>query len=119
MNELSALWRPHLAAVAAVMNNVLRVRWDRAIEGVEVLHLYGWVDRPDGRADFVMLGVEWRHRAGDGQPFELFTMTSSADPALNDELAKAIGVEPDDHADCQRIEEVFGGMVTNAIKLGR
>lgn len=115
MNELPSLWRPHLQAIAEVMGKVLRVRWDRMIDGGHVLRFYGWVDRPDGRADFVLLDVEWR--AGIVGQLDFSTSTSSADPALNAELAHALGLDPDDHEPCKRIEEVFGGLVPNAIRL--
>lgn len=118
MNELPPLWRPFLSKIAETMNEVKRVRWDRCIDGGELLRLYGWFDRPDDHADFVILDVEWRHRADPTtEPLAFFFSTSSADPELSAELAKAIGIEVDDHAPCQRIEEVFGGLVTNAVKL--
>ncbi|HXI95620.1 MAG TPA: hypothetical protein VNG04_05810 [Candidatus Acidoferrum sp.] len=113
--QLSEPWRKHLGTISAVLNKAPRVRWDRCIDdGGGVLHLYGWVDRDDGRADFVLLNVQ---RYSDVDFIDYAFYTSSPDAELTAELAKAIGITMDVHIPCKRIEEVFGGMVTNAIKL--
>lgn len=119
MNELSAHWRPHLAGLAQVMNKAKCVRWDRCIDGPDILRIYGWIDRPDGRADFVIIEAHRRtdvHRDEVVAP-DCYLLSSNADPDINAELAKAIDLDLGNFTPCQRIEEVFGGMVTNAIKL--
>jgi hypothetical protein len=96
------------------MNAVHQVRWDRCIDaGGGILRLYGWVDRVDDHADFVILDAL---HSIYGLSF-LFA-TSSPDPSISAEMAVAIGISFDDHVSCQRIEQVFGGAVVNAIKLG-
>ena len=112
MNDLPAQWRPFIEPLAKVMNLVPQVRWDRCIPLDDLIRIYGWVERPDGRADFVIF-ESW---LVEGRP-ELNFFTSSPDPELATTIATALGIAINDHVDCQRIEEVFGGMVTNAIKL--
>lgn len=115
MDQLPPRWRPLLSKIAILMNAVPQVRWDRCVAGEHELRLYGWMDRPDDHADFVVLDV-WP--GGEGQPAtQCAFLTSSPDPTLTEVIAKAIGIPTDDHSPCKRIEEVFGGMVTNAIEL--
>jgi hypothetical protein len=103
-----------MLTIAEVLNEVKRARWDRCIDLIGVLRLYGWVEREDDHADFVVLDVQ---RYSDSPDLDYTFGTSSPDPALSAEVAAAIGIDVGDHVPCQRIEEVFGGMVTRAIKL--
>lgn len=114
MNQLPEPWRPHMQKIAEVMSKVLCVRWDRCIPGNAVLRLYGWVDRPDQHSDFVLLDVE---RYSEGPWLDFSFATSSSVAEVNAELAAALGIPLEDHVPCQRVEEVFGGLVANAIKL--
>ena len=92
-----------------------RVRWDRYVPGEFHLSIYGWLDRPDDHADFVLIDV---YPATRDQPrLQVYFTTSSADEAFGREAAEAIGVPFDSHTDCVRVEHSLPD-VTNAIKLG-
>lgn len=115
MNELTEPWRQHMQAIAKVLNAVKQVNWDRCIDsGGGVLRLYGWVERDDEHHDFVLLDVQ---RYSDVPTIDYTFATSCPDPELGAEMAKAIGIAMADHTPCLRVEEVFGGLVDNAIKL--
>jgi hypothetical protein len=84
-------------AVAAAMNALPWVLWDRLVERADGLHAYGWVERGDGRSDFVVL--TW---APDGSGPEY--LTSSA--LRSREVRAALGCGP---SDCRRVfDEVPG-----------
>lgn len=83
------------------MNEFPEVAWDRsageAIYGVA----YGWIDRDDGRSDFMVL--HW-WQPTKGAPLEFGMTTSSAQ--LSEEFTRRIdpGLE---HAACERVEDEF------------
>lgn len=71
------------------------VNWDRFAGNTERLSVFGWIDRPDGRSDFVLLRV-----TAEGIAFT----TSSAE--LSPEISRRLnGGEPSSsHNACQRVE---------------
>lgn len=98
--------------IAAVLDSVVEARWDRLLrfppgEGFaecEWVRVYGWVERPDGRADFVL--ADFYVPEGDGEPN--YTMLTSS-PGLSAALAERLF--DGDHIDCERVEDVFGNLV--------
>lgn len=86
------------------------VRWDRYTDS----SVFGWIDRADGRADFVALINE----PGKG----VYTVTSSAD--RSSEIGRLIydwyGAEwhPNQHSPCRRVEDALPELV-NVVKLAR
>lgn len=115
MNELPVQWRRYIRPLAEVMNAIERVRWDRCIPDKNCLAIYGWVERPDRHADFAVLEAYMPERPVE--PAKLYWITSSPDMDLEREVAAALGLAINDGIVCQRIEEVFGGTVPNAIRL--
>jgi len=107
-----------LTRVAAALNRLPMVRWDRCHlvtyldydePGVEV---FGWIARQDGRSDFVL--VEWM--PWDEEDYFPFT-TSSAEHS--DRIAELLNGERGAacHEACRRVEDVFGDLVHDAIRL--
>jgi len=99
----------HLNRRAATMNALPFVRWDRAIPGGGFMDVYGWIDRDDGRFDFVLLTFFDEHPP-DAPPW---WSTSSA--RYSAEIATILGGSTDTHNDCQRIDDVFGDRVPNRV----
>lgn len=106
------------AALAERMNRFPEVAWDRwggwyeypgDADGIHSAGVFGWIDREDGRFDFMSLHVFWTD--ADGVYAESYT-TSSA--ALSAEFAERLGV---DHVECRRIEDDLGSLVENVIRL--
>lgn len=102
------------AAIAAVMNRLPFVRWDRcvAIPGGD-FDAYGWIERPDGRADFVLLTFP------DGDPNFVGYTTSSGERSREIYLLLFADDDPaaECHHECERVEDAFGDLVENAIRL--
>ena len=75
------------------------VRWDRFIEDVDgepgAIAVYGWIDRPDGRADFVL------YRFAPSSNDAYFTTSSVEFSAENGD---------EEHADCQRVADRFASV---------
>lgn len=103
--------------LAAIMNRLPFVRWDRFVEertGVDgVGEAYGWIDRADRRADFVL--IRWEYDLGGlGVGF---TTSSAARTAEIRELLYA-GEGALSHNECQRVDEHFGDLVANVAVTG-
>lgn len=98
-------------AIAAKMNLLPFVRWDRYIEsyarvGEHRVDVYGWIDRPDSHADFVVLTFgEWTEQIG--------WITSSSQYDLM--IRAALDPPGAESYACQRVEDRFG--VANAVRL--
>lgn len=94
-------------ALATYLNLFPEVRWDRLTEYGGYRAFYGWIDRKDGKADFMLLGVE-----GDRV---VRYLKSSKD--YSQEFAERLGGTGllVDHQDCQRVEDL--GLSVNAITL--
>lgn len=101
-----------LAALADRMNRIAQVRWDRCVMRSASGVSYGWIDRDDGRSDFVLLDFSWGETsglAGETVPWlSVGYSTSSAE--FSEAIGTALGLGGD-HKDCERIEGVFGESV--------
>lgn len=96
---------PHLTldAMAAYLNRLPFVRWDRLVDaqvdGQHMVDVYGWISRNDGRFDFVQINfVQWSETPG-------FSTSSSE---RSDEIATLLYGDNPTHFPCQRVEDVFG-----------
>jgi hypothetical protein len=103
--------------VAAAMNLLPFVRWDRFVTwsyegGGTGLLVYGWVDREDGRSDFVTLQFE---SAWGWEPSECSATTSSA--SYSREIQRLLRGTDEGHNDCQRVDEHFGDLVDRKVVL--
>lgn len=110
------------ATVSDWLNRLPFVRWDRFLrvplgdegqyeEGVqyEMLTVYGWIDRDDGRSDFVVLQIpSYAERPG-------FTTSSAKhSAAINTLLYK--NVDPNaPHYRCEPIDGLVGDLVPNRV----
>lgn len=105
--------------VAEAMNRLPFVRWDRFVDwshdddgdNIAGVFVYGWIDRDDGRSDFVSLEYfeSWGWRPED------CAATSSA--ARSVEIQKLLRGHADDHVDCKRVDEHFGDLVERKVVL--
>ena len=95
---------------AALMNYLWFVRWDRAIPGDGFIDVYGWIERDDGRSDFVLLTFWDEHPPGTPPSWS----TSSA--RYSAEIAKIINGSTDTHNVCRRVGDVFGDRVHNRVR---
>ncbi len=94
------------AIIATLMNKLPEVRWDRCAGDMDAGCVYGWLDRDDGRSDFVLFS--WRN--GD-----FVTTTSSA--SFSPVISERIHGNTTGHKPCKRVEDVFGDMVANKVVL--
>lgn len=94
---------------AHYLNALPFVRWDRCTRAGGWVWAYGWIDREDGRADFVMLEF-----APDAAPWHL---TSSA--AYSREIDRILRGTDEGHVDCERIADVFGDRVPHTTSQNR
>jgi hypothetical protein len=98
--------------IADVMNLLHEVRWDRCINAPagkpdDISFLtYGWIDRADGRADFVLLEF---NDVGAG----ITTSSAQHSRAFSERLYGASS----NHQDCLRVEDVFGDLVERKVVL--
>lgn len=96
------------ASIAELLNRCPEIRWDRFVETIEELQVYGWIGRPDGRSDFVLVTI----RLADlGVGF----MTSSA--FWTKQISLRLCGTASDHQDCERVEDRFGDKVFNTISI--
>lgn len=95
--------------IANWMNMLPIVKWDRMLETKRAITVYGWIDRPDGRSDFVSLRF--------AQPVVMTVqpelVTSSAYHSMR--LHKCLRMEPHD---CKRISDEFGDSVHHKVPTG-
>lgn len=105
-----------LAALRAeILNRLPMVTWDRCICWTnnpgepECLSAYGWIYRPDGPRDFVLVEFMW-----PDDPLLCTPTTSSA--KYSAELARLLLGEDAPHVECERIRDV---LPTVAHVLGR
>lgn len=99
--------------IAAILNRCTIVRWDRLTDGEQDgghrnVTVYGWVDRTDGRSDFVVLEFgSWTDQPG--------FLTSSAEHER--ELYRQVFEEDGEPSQpCKRVEDELP-TVDNAIRL--
>lgn len=103
------------AVVAELMNRLPFVTWDRCVEytGAENVYdddlsVFGWIARDDGRSDFVEL--VWPTLA---KPDQCGFSTSNAE--RSHEIADLLFGGHEGHLDCQRVRDVFGNLVAQAV----
>lgn len=102
--------RSMLESVAEVLNLFPEVAWDRTAASGRDRVAFGWIEREDGRADFLLLTFTRDGRVG--------MTTSSAEHSL--EFHRRLYSTDKGHGACQRVEHVFGEAgieVTNVIRL--
>ena len=88
-----------LASLQAAMRALPFVEWDRTAGDDYYRMVFGWIDRPDGARDFVVLQTfsDWD---GHVHPF-----TSSA--KYTKEISRRLSGCGFGHVDCERVSEVF------------
>lgn len=108
--------------VAHYANRLPFVRWDRFTSHVEendqrrvTVTIYGWIPRDDGRSDFMLLA--WFYLDEQQTPW---SVTSSAEHS--EEISRLLYHDkdwwkPEDHLDCQRVEDTFDGMINRIVRL--
>lgn len=84
------------------------VRWDRAIPLEEhgVASIFGWIDRDDGKKDFVL--IEASLNTGE------MHLIGTSSKEWSEKIAQELG---DEHTDCVRVEDHFD--INNSIKLNK
>lgn len=113
-----ALQARRRAYVGDICNRLPLVRWDRTAGDDGSRVVYGWVDRDDGRSDFVVLTFDLVDPVDGFDYFVGFT-TSSAEHSAEFHRAIYGHQYADDHHPCERVEDVFGPLVHHRIKLGK
>lgn len=81
------------------------VQWDRFVNLVEtdqMIKLYGWIPREDGKNDYIQL----EYYTKDHPIYEDFGFTTSSKKYTR-EISKILQGTDENHADCERIEEKF------------
>jgi hypothetical protein len=96
-------WEEEFPRIAAKLNEMPQVRWDRFVTYQNVTRVFGWIDREDGRADFVL--CDFYSNMGDPT---ILTSDPCFHPALEQD---GFEWEP-----CRRVEEFMSG-VEQAIRL--
>lgn len=112
MTEFADLTSVDRAQLAYWLNRLPFVKWDRIIPpGTgDYITAYGWIDRSEGRSDFVLL--EFLHpNLAPG-----FTTSSARHSAA---IAHILYGDTGEHNDCERIENVLAGLVPSAIRLNK
>lgn len=86
------------------------VRWDRYAGKPEKFQLFGWIDRPDGRSDFILFEVT---------PEGIGYTTSSAE--RSEEISRRLndGQASETHNPCRRVERhPVAADLANVVRLG-
>lgn|SRR3990167_10972126 len=84
--------------IIKILNLFPEVIWDRYSGGLKDMAIFGWIDRKDGRKDFLVMDIV------NGKP--QFFRTSSA--KLSKSFSERLGWT---HSDCKRVEDLFRGNV--------
>jgi hypothetical protein len=90
--------------IARIMNALPEVTWDRCTGDEINGSVFGWINRDDGRADFVLL--QW-------SPEWFRSTTSSAEYSLS--ISERLFGSTTGHRPCRRVEHVYGELVKNKI----
>ncbi len=98
----------NLKVLEPFMEKLDFVQWDRFTNGEGFVNCFGWINRPDGRSDFVLLAI-W-----DGHEEPHF-WTSSAQ--YSEEIARRLYGDAEGHVSCQRVEHA-GLSLSNMVRLG-
>lgn len=96
------------AEQAEILNRFPEVVWDRTAGTDEYRATYGWINRADGRADFLAVFF-WDY--DDGNPPGVSHLTSSAE--LSAEISLRLG--EDEHFDCVKVADHYGDLVPRKI----
>jgi len=97
--------------IAQTLNLLPLVRWDRHLENHEGgVDVYGWIDRTDGRGDFVLIRFDLT-----GMWLEFWTSSADHSRSIFETLS---GGPADDHNDCSRVDETFGDLVSHKATTG-
>lgn len=99
------------AAVAEILNRLSFVQWDRYIEQDDRIHLYGWIARPAGGTDFVLLEIQ---ATDDG----LLVGSTTSSGYHSRQISRILYHSDEEHVDCRRIEVDFDGLVDNVLRIG-
>lgn len=97
-------WAAHFPEITEQLNSVPQVRWDRFVVYLNIVRAYGWLDRWDGRADFVLADFY------SDAPADPMVITSSPTFRWREYAAG-------EHIPCERIEE-WMPETHNVVKLG-
>lgn len=90
-----------IMSLMAIVGTVAPVTWDRyTYDNVSYYVVYGWINRPDGTRDFVLLAQDELAPAQ-----EAFYTTSSA--KYSQAIATAIYGTSADHNPCRKVEELY------------
>lgn len=106
-------------AIADILNVFPEVRWDRLTGTTERFMLFGWLTREkDLRSDFVTVLIE-TEPGEQGFIYQLSTSSAERSQEFCQRLEEQNGIpaEEAEHNPCQRVEDVFAGMVPSAISL--
>lgn len=96
-----------LKQLAELMNELPEVRWDRLTRSESYISIFGWIDRGDGKVDFAIL-----------HSFEeLGEWLSTSSAELAEDFGRRLGCDPGAYNGCERVEQVFKGLVNNVIHL--
>lgn len=93
--------------IKSILNLFPEVRWDRYTEDGRELEFYGWIERPDGKFDFIDIFFI------NGEP-EWYA-TSSA--KLSKIFHRKLKIKWP-HLTCKRVENLFPNNEVRTIKLG-
>jgi hypothetical protein len=108
--------------LSEILNRFPEVEWDRwggwyeypAGEDEATVYTaspFGWIERDDGRFDFLVITVYWTPPLGI---YHTSQQTSSA--RYSEEFAERLG-NADSHIKCRRIEDDFGLLVDRKVTL--
>lgn len=108
--------RETIELIEDILSRLDMVSWDRFVNASDpntigdYVNVYGWVDRDtDEYKDFVLVRF-----MPDYNP-TLIAFTTSSDRYTEEIYRRIYGEEPEEHVDCQRVEDHFD--VPNAIRL--
>lgn len=80
--------------IAEILKRFPEVKWDRWAGPLEAMQVFGWIERTDGRSDFVLLAIV------GGELVNLATSSAMHSAAF----ASRFGLP---HADCRRVADDF------------
>jgi hypothetical protein len=107
------------AVITERMNRIGEATWDRCVIQGEAASVFGWLERDDGRSDFVLLEFQWgdtKDMAGEKVTWFHAGATTSSAP-LSKSISERISGAGSPHFDCQRVEDVFGDSVRRKVEL--
>lgn len=105
--------RPSSKYIEYYLNLYPEVGWDQFREQDDDFTIYGWIDREDGRSDFML----WVARDVPGkEQWEGWRFTTSSSK-WSREFSRCLIPDKKDfeHIDCMRVEDL--GLKVNAIRL--